>query len=174
MSFEDCNEYSEDFFVDEEKKNNDDEEDDSNNDLSMNTSLEFQPSTIESIIEEDGDDDDDGDGDGINNNNVTFTPSKTTGRVVKFADDEAEKRDARRDKDRSRQELLSKIARLTDQLKDVQSQVEVEKDKRKKKEKSLLKLAKELRKRNTQKGRDTDRMEEVCCLCLLLLFVEVG
>lgn len=171
MSFEDCNEYSEDFFVEEEKKNNDGKEDDSSNDLSMNASIEFHPSIIESIIEEDEDDDDDGDG---INNNVMLTPSKTTGRVVKFADDEAEKRDARRDKDRSRQELLSKIARLTDHLKDVQSQVKVEKDKRKKKERSLLKLAKELRKRNTQKESDTDRMEEVCCLCHLLLFVVVG
>jgi hypothetical protein len=78
MSFEDCNEYSEDFFVEEEKKNNDEDgDDDSNNNLSMNTSstsIEFHPSIIESIIEEDVDDDDD-DGDGINNN-VTFTPSK--------------------------------------------------------------------------------------------------
>ena len=88
-------------------------------------------------------------------------------KVVKFADDEAEKNDARRDKERSRQELLSKIARLTETLNDTQKQIQTEKDKRKKKEKSLLKLAKELKKRNLQKEKDEDRMGKVriCMLC---------
>jgi septal ring factor EnvC (AmiA/AmiB activator) len=83
-------------------------------------------------------------------------------KVVKFAQDEAEKFDAQRDKERSRQELLSKIARLTATLTDAQKQIQTEKDKRKKKEKSLLKLAKELKKRNVVKEKDEDRLEEVC------------
>ena len=83
-------------------------------------------------------------------------------KVVKFAQDEAEKFDAQRDKERSRQELLSKIARLTATLTDAQKQIQTEKDKRKKKEKSLLKLAKELKKRNVVREKDEDRLEEVC------------
>ena len=83
-------------------------------------------------------------------------------KVVKFAQDEAEKFDAQRDKERSRQELLSKIARLTDTLTDAQKQIQTEKDKRKKKEKSLLKLAKELKKRNIVREKEEDRLEEVC------------
>ena len=82
-------------------------------------------------------------------------------KVVKFADDEAEKLDARRDKARNRQELLSKIARLTDQLKDTEKQLSVEKEKRKKKEKNLVKLAKELKKRNQKRENDLERIEEV-------------
>lgn len=82
-------------------------------------------------------------------------------RVVKFADDEADKFDAQLDKDRSREELLSKITRLTTHLNDLQKQVQFERDKRKKKEKSLLKLAKELKKRNLIKERDEDRFEEL-------------
>ena len=83
-------------------------------------------------------------------------------RVVKFADVEAEKHDAQRDQERSRQELLSKIARLTDTLKEAQEQIQFERDKRKKKEKSLLKLAKELKKRNLVKDQEEDRCAEVC------------
>ena len=49
-------------------------------------------------------------------------------------EDEAEKQDAELDQERSRQELLSKIARLTDILNEAQQQVKAEKDKRKKKE----------------------------------------
>jgi len=82
-------------------------------------------------------------------------------KVVKFAQDEAEKFDAQRDKERSRQELLSKIARLTDTLTDAQKQIQTEKDKRKKKEKSLLKLAKELKKRNIVREKEEDRLEEL-------------
>jgi septal ring factor EnvC (AmiA/AmiB activator) len=87
---------------------------------------------------------------------------EVTNKVVKFAQDEAEKYDAQRDKERSRQELLSKIARLTDTLTDAQKQIQIEKDKRKKKEKSLLKLAKELKKRNVVREKEEDRLEEVC------------
>lgn len=82
-------------------------------------------------------------------------------RVVKFADVEAEKHDAQRDQERSRQELLSKIARLTDTLKEAQEQIQFERDKRKKKEKSLLKLAKELKKRNLVKDQEEDRCAEL-------------
>jgi hypothetical protein len=91
-----------------------------------------------------------------------------TGRkVVTFADDEAEKLDARRDKARSRQELLSKITRLTDSLKITEQQLAIEKEKRKKKEKNLLKLAKELKKRNqkreSEREKDLSHIEEVRC-----------
>ena len=82
-------------------------------------------------------------------------------KLVKFAEDEAEKQDAELDQERSRQELLSKIARLTDILSEAQQQVQAEKDKRKKKEKSLLKLAKELKKRNLVREKEEDRLEEV-------------
>ncbi len=82
-------------------------------------------------------------------------------KLVKFAEDEAEKQDAELDQERSRQELLSKIARLTDILNEAQQQVKAEKDKRKKKEKSLLKLAKELKKRNLVREKEEDRLEEV-------------
>ena len=82
-------------------------------------------------------------------------------KMVKFAEDEAEKQDAQLDQERSRQELLSKIARLTDILNEAQQQVQAEKDKRKKKEKSLLKLAKELKKRNLVREKEEDRLEEV-------------
>jgi septal ring factor EnvC (AmiA/AmiB activator) len=83
-------------------------------------------------------------------------------KVVKFAEDEAQKHDAERDQERSRQELLSKIARLTESFSEAQQQIKDEKDKRKKKEKSLLKLAKELKKRNLAREKDEDRLEEVC------------
>lgn len=82
-------------------------------------------------------------------------------KVVKFAEDEAEKYDAQQDQERSRQELLSKIGRLTDILNEAQAQIKVEKDKRKKKEKSLVKLAKELKKRNLVREKEEDRIEEL-------------
>jgi len=108
--------------------------------------------------------------------NILFTMSSTTcstedigsvetdedkKKVVKFADDEAEKHDAQRDQERSRQELLTKIARLTDILNDAQDQIQTERNKRKKKEKSLLKLAKELKKRNSVREQEADRLEEL-------------
>lgn len=82
-------------------------------------------------------------------------------KTVKFAMDEEELEDAELDAERSRQDLLTKIARLTDMLKEAEEQITTEKDKRKKKEKNLLKLAKELKKRNIQREADKDRMEEV-------------
>lgn len=80
---------------------------------------------------------------------------------VTFFDDEVEKHDARLDKDRSRQQLSSKITYLTDKVKTVQNQVQAEKVKRKKKEQSLLKLATELKKRSVRKQKDEQRMEEL-------------
>ena len=65
------------------------------------------------------------------------------------------------DQQRSRVDLLSKIARLNDSLREAEKKLETEKDKRKKKEKSLMKLAKELKKRTSQKDKDADRLEEV-------------
>jgi hypothetical protein len=107
-------------------------------------------------------------------------------KTVKFAMDEEELEDAELDAERSRQDLLTKIARLTDMLKEAEEQMTTEKDKRKKKEKNLLKLAKELKKRNIQREADKDRMEEVrlwsislgvmvtCQILTLLLLHPVG
>lgn len=92
---------------------------------------------------------------------IHFIMSSPPGKVVKFADDVAEQQDAKRDHGKSRSELLTKIARLTDVLKDAEMAVDVEKEKRKKKEKNLLKLAKELKKRNQKREGDIERMEEV-------------
>ena len=52
--------------------------------------------------------------------------------------DEEEKKEAERDYDRSREELLSKIARLNELLKEREQQLVDEKDKRKKKEKKWV------------------------------------
>lgn len=82
-------------------------------------------------------------------------------KVVKFAMDEEKAEESRLDAERSRNELLTKIARLTDMLKEAEEQIAIEKDKRKKKEKNLLKLAKELKKRNIEREREKDKMEEV-------------
>jgi hypothetical protein len=66
---------------------------------------------------------------------VDRTPSQKT---VTFSVDEEEKKDAELDYDRSREELLSKIARSTDLLKESEMQMAEEKDKRKKKEKKYV------------------------------------
>ena len=86
---------------------------------------------------------------------------ENSSKAVKFAIDEAEREDSRRDRSRSPQELLAKIARLTDLLRVAEEQISTEKDKRRKKEKSLLKLAKELKKRNQIRDKEMERMEEV-------------
>jgi len=106
---------------------------------------EFNHSFSISAVEDDGSDGND----------------EVKNKIVKFAEVEAEKEDAQLDQERSRQELLSKIARLTDILNEAQHQVQAEKDKRKKKEKSLLKLAKELKKRNLVREKEEDRLEEL-------------
>jgi hypothetical protein len=135
--------------------------------------LRFYPSggsdeedTVEKLLFEDaheGDDDSD----------VHFVMASRE-KVVKFADDVAEQRDARRDKERSRGELLAKIARLTDMLKDAEKAVDVEKEKRKKKEKNLLKLAKELKKRNQKRESDLERMEEVRPMSSYLRYPDIN
>jgi NADH dehydrogenase/NADH:ubiquinone oxidoreductase subunit G len=98
---------------------------------------------------------------GILGGNASFS------KVVKFAVDEEELEDAAKDTDRTRQELLHKISRLTVLLKEAEEQNMIERDKRKKKEKNLMKLAKELKKRNAQKEYDMERMEEVRLLTYL-------
>ncbi len=107
--------------------------------------------------EDDGFFEDTHDDDDIPIPNVDVGP----GKVVKFAVDVAEQEEADRDKGRSRKELLTKIARLTDMLKDAEKAAEVEKEKRKKKERNILKLAKELKKRNQKRDSDLERLEEV-------------
>ena len=87
--------------------------------------------------------------------------SSFNNKTVKFAMDEAELEDEQLDNTRSRQDLLDKISRLNQMLKDAEEQISVEREKRKKKEKNLIKLAKELKKRNAQKEVDMARMEEV-------------
>lgn len=79
---------------------------------------------------------------------------------VKFAMDEV-MYDASSDDTKSRQELLSKVSKLTQLLKKAEQQSVLERNKRKKKEKTLLKLAKELKKRNSQQLTDQERIEEV-------------
>jgi hypothetical protein len=128
--------------------------------------LRFYPSGVSNDDEDDALDkllfeDDEVDGEGDGNPNVNFGVSDSREKVVKFADEVAEQRDARRDQERNREELLSKIARLSDMLKDTEKVVEAEKEKRKKKEKNLLKLAKELKKRNQKHEADIERLEEV-------------
>lgn len=81
-------------------------------------------------------------------------------KTVKFAMDDAIF-DPQLDKSKSTQELLSKVSRLTEMVQEAEEIATLERDKRKKKEKSLLKLAKELKKRNTQKEMDNEKMEEV-------------
>ncbi|KAG7355067.1 hypothetical protein IV203_004423 [Nitzschia inconspicua] len=107
--------------------------------------------TVEKLLFEDIQEDED----------VRFVMSGTREKVVKFADDVAEEQDAKRDKERSRKELLARIARLTDMLKNAEKAAELEKEKRKKKEKNLLKLAKEMKKRNQKREGDLERMEEL-------------
>ena len=87
-------------------------------------------------------------------------------KTVKFAMDEAEIEDAKKDAARNRQELLARIARLTEMLKAAEDQISLERDKRKKKEKNLMKLAKELKKRNAEREREMERMEEVCFIAI--------
>lgn len=111
-------------------------------------------------------DEEDGDLDQLfedSNEDNEFVSGTATGRekAVKFAEDIAEQREAHLDKERSRKELLTKINRLTDTLKDAEKALEVEREKRKKKERNLLKLAKELKKRNQKRDSDLERMEEV-------------
>lgn len=79
-------------------------------------------------------------------------------KTVKFDD---ELNDPKSDTSKSKQELLEKVSKLSDMLRDMEAQVSLERDKRRKKEKYLFKLAKELKKRNAQQEVDKERLEEV-------------
>ena len=83
-------------------------------------------------------------------------------KMVQFAvDDDFGLSNPEVDASKSKQELLSKIARLTEVLREAENQVSVEQSKRKKKESNLLKLAKELKKRIAQQEMDKEKIEEV-------------
>jgi hypothetical protein len=82
-------------------------------------------------------------------------------KTVKFAMDDDIFDPGSSDEAKSQQELLSKISKLTGMLREAEEQSALERDRRKKKEKSLLKLAKELKKRNAQQETDEEKMEEV-------------
>jgi hypothetical protein len=140
-----------------------DPDDEAATDASPILNLRFYPTNLGSDDEETSDFFEDANDD--SDYDVTPQPPasilKTGEKTVKFADEIMEESDAARDKDRNRKELLAKIARLTDMLKDAEKAVEVEKEKRKKKEKNLFKLAKELKKRNLKRESDLERIEEV-------------
>ena len=63
--------------------------------------------------------------------------SSSLNKVVKFVVDDEDEQEAKRDEERSRQELLLRIQRLTETLKKAEETVRTEKEKRKKKDKSL-------------------------------------
>ena len=126
----------------EEKRTTEDNEDDEFMDQ-VNVYLKSSSGTRESRAELEG----------------LLARSPSINKVVKFAIDEDEKEDA--NVERSRQDLQDKINKLTEMLREAEQQISEEKDKRKKKEKNLMKLAKELKKRNTQREKDLEKMEEV-------------
>jgi len=86
--------------------------------------------------------------------------SSTMSKSVSFAVDGV---DAGDDSFKSKPELMAKISRLMELLRQAEEVTSIEKDKRKKKEKNLLKLAKELKKRIAQQVADKERIEEVRC-----------
>jgi len=88
--------------------------------------------------------------------------SSVVSKTVKFADEE-DVIGTPVDKSKSKQELLAKISRLTELLREAEELASIERDKRKKNEKNLLKLAKEMKKRNAQQEADKHRIEEVRC-----------
>lgn len=69
--------------------------------------------------------------------------------------------DDAQDSGKTHAELLKKTQRLVEALKQAEIDVSGEKAIRKKKEKSLMKLAKELKKRNEQRVQDVVRLGEV-------------
>jgi hypothetical protein len=82
-------------------------------------------------------------------------------KTVQFAIDEDGLSNPETDASKSKQELLAKITRLTEVLREAENQVAIEQTKRKKKERNLLKLAKELKKRITQHELEQEKIEEV-------------
>lgn len=99
---------------------------------------------------------------GILRRNSTKSLNDSSNKAVSFATDQTAAHDAWKDaNERSKSELLGKIQNLQEQLLEAQSLAALEKEKRKKKEKTLIKLAKELKKRNVQREQGLERMEEV-------------
>ena len=82
-------------------------------------------------------------------------------KTVQFAVDDFGLSNPEIDASKSKQELLSEIARLTEVLREAENQVSLEQSKRKKKESNLMKLAKELKKRIAQQAMDKEKIEEV-------------
>lgn len=80
---------------------------------------------------------------------------------VQFEVDDDSLRSSEVDASKTKQELLSKITRLTEVLRETENLVSIEQSKRKKKEKNLVKLAKELKKRIAQHDVDKAKIEEV-------------
>lgn len=92
--------------------------------------------------------------------------------VLQDVDDYDEERDQQQQQ-RTTTQLLDKISRLQKSLREAQIKCETERQRSKKKGKNLVKLAKELKKRQHQKERDADRLEEVrvhmqCVICTLV------
>jgi hypothetical protein len=85
------------------------------------------------------------------------------GRNVSFQDimGKSDLLDDKQDISKTHAELLNKIQRLLESLKKAEIDISGEKAIRKKKEKSLMKLAKELKKRNQQRDQDVERVGEV-------------
>lgn len=90
--------------------------------------------------------------------------SSSNTKSVKFAIEGDELRQPEVDESKTKQELLSKISRLTELLQEAESVVSLEQSKRKKKERNLVRLAKELKKRNVQQELEKERIEEVSLL----------
>jgi hypothetical protein len=65
------------------------------------------------------------------------------------------------DTEKNHEELILKVAKVMDKLKQAEMDLSAEKAIRKKKEKNLMKLAKELKKRNLQKEGDAERLQKV-------------
>jgi hypothetical protein len=92
-----------------------------------------------------------------------LTKSLEQGRSVSFKGlmEASDLLDDKQDSGKTHTELLNKIQRLTKELKQAEIDVSGEKAIRKKKEKTLMKLAKELKKRNEQRDEDVERLGEV-------------
>lgn len=106
----------------------------------------------------------DGSGSGADEMVDSPTDRASKHHAVTFAMDEEEEdnqQDRLSDQQRSRVELLSKISSLTKALREAERKYFTERERSKKKGKSLVKLAKELKKRSAQKELDADRLEEV-------------
>jgi hypothetical protein len=89
--------------------------------------------------------------------------SPENGRSVQFQDvmETSDLFDDTQDSGKTHAELLDKTRRLLDALKKAEIDVSGEKVVRKKKEKSLMKIAREMKKRNEQRALDLERLGEV-------------